>query len=70
VKTEDAYEMTVRLAKGEGLWVGPSSGAAFWASMKLAESIDRGMIVTIFPDGGNRYLSTAFNINNRRAALG
>lgn len=62
VKTEDAYEMTVRLAKGEGLWVGPSSGAAFWASMKLAESIDRGMIVTIFPDGGNRYFSTAFNI--------
>jgi cysteine synthase B len=55
VKTEDAYEMMTRLAKEEGLWVGPSSGAAFWASLKLAESIDRGVIVTIFPDGGDRY---------------
>jgi len=69
VKTEDAYEMTVRLAKEEGLWVGHSSGAAFWASLKLAESIDRGMIVTIFPDGGNRYFSTAFNIG-KGLALG
>jgi cysteine synthase B len=55
VKTEDAYEMMTRLAKEEGLWVGPSSGAALWASLKLAESIDRGVIVTIFPDGGERY---------------
>ena len=55
VKTEDAYEMMTRLAKEEGLWVGPSSGAAFWASIKLAESSDRGVIVTIFPDGGERY---------------
>jgi len=55
VKTEDAYEMMTRLAKEEGLWAGPSSGAAFWASLKLAESIDRGVIVTIFPDGGVRY---------------
>ncbi len=70
VKTEDAYEMTIRLAKEEGLWVGPSSGAAFRASLRLAESIHSGMIVTIFPDGGNRYFSTAFNINNRRAVLG
>jgi len=55
VKTEDAYAMANRLTREEGLWVGPSSGAAFWASLKLAESIDRGMIVTIFPDGGARY---------------
>jgi len=55
VKTEDAYEMMSRLAKEEGLWVGPSSGAAYWASLKLAESIDWGVIVTIFPDGGDRY---------------
>ena len=55
VKTEDAYEMANRLAREEGLWVGPSSGAAFCASLKLAESIDWGVIVTIFPDGGNRY---------------
>lgn len=60
VKTEDAYEMALRLGKEEGLFVGPSSGAAFWASLKLAESIDRGVIVTISPDGGNRYFSTAY----------
>jgi hypothetical protein len=57
VKTEDA-EMMIRLAKEEGLWVGPSSGAAFWASLRLAESIDRGCDCNNFPDGG-RYLSTA-----------
>ncbi len=55
IKTEDAYDMANRLTKEEGLWVGPSSGAVFWASLKLAESIDRGVIVTIFPDGGARY---------------
>ncbi|MEW6374679.1 MAG: cysteine synthase family protein [Thermodesulfobacteriota bacterium] len=60
VKTEDAYEMVIRLAKEEGLLVGPSSGAALWASMKLAESIERGSIITIFPDGGDRYFSMAF----------
>lgn len=68
VKTEDAYEMTIRLTKEEGLWVGPSSGAAFWASLRLIESIDWGMIVTIFPDGGDRYFSTAFNIKERLSA--
>lgn len=55
VKTEDAYDMANRLTKEEGLWVGPSSGAAFWASLKLAESLEWGVIVTIFPDGGARY---------------
>jgi cysteine synthase B len=60
VRTEEAYWMAIRLAKEEGLLVGPSSGAAFWASLKLAESIDSGVIVTIFPDGGDRYFSTAY----------
>jgi cysteine synthase B len=60
VRTEDAYRMAIRLAKEEGLLVGPSSGAAFWASLKLAESIDTGVVITIFPDGGDRYFSTAY----------
>jgi cysteine synthase B len=64
VRTEEAYWMAIRLAKEEGLLVGPSSGAAFWASLKLAESIDSGVIVTIFPDGGDRYFSTAFNMKS------
>jgi cysteine synthase B len=55
VKTEDAFEMANRLSKEEGLWVGPSSGAALWASLKLGESLRGGLIVTIFPDGGARY---------------
>lgn len=59
VRTEEAYEMAVRLAKEEGLFVGPSSGAAFLASLKLAESMDDGLVITIFPDGGDRYFSTA-----------
>jgi len=59
VKTEEAYEMANRLTKEEGLLVGPSSGAAFWASLKLARSIESGVIVTIFPDGGDRYFTTA-----------
>ncbi len=58
VKTEDACGMAIRLAKEEGLLVGPSSGAAFWAALRLAETIGFGTIVTIFPDGGDRYFST------------
>jgi cysteine synthase B len=70
-KTEDAYEMAIRLARKEGLWIGPSSGAVFWASLKLAESIDRGTIVTVFPDGGDRYFSTALIKDHyKRTAFG
>jgi cysteine synthase B len=57
VRTEDAYEMAIRLAREEGLLVGPSSGAALWASLRLAESMDDGLVVTIFPDGRGRYFS-------------
>jgi cysteine synthase B len=60
IKTEDAYGMAVRLAKEEGLLVGPSSGAALCASLKLAESMERGVVVTVFPDGGYRYFSTNY----------
>jgi cysteine synthase B len=59
VQTEDAYGMADRLAKEEGLLVGPSSGAALWASLRLAESIESGVVVTILPDGGDRYFSRA-----------
>ena len=69
VKTEDAYEMANRLAREEGLWVGPSSGAAFWASLKLAESMDWGVIVTIFPDGGDRYPEYCTNCERQKKRL-
>ena len=60
VTTEDAHAMTRRLARDAGLFVGPSSGAALSASVEIARAIDRGVIVTIFPDGGGRYLSEPF----------
>ena len=60
VDTEDAYAAVKRLASEEGFFVGYSSGAALVASMKVANEIDRGLIVAIFPDRGDRYLSTSF----------
>lgn len=60
VFTEDAYEMTCRLARQEGILVGYSSGAALQACYQLANEIKEGLIVTVFPDGGDRYLSTQF----------
>jgi cysteine synthase B len=57
VATEDAHAMTRALARDAGLLVGPSSGAALAASIALARTLDRGVIVTVFPDGGARYLS-------------
>jgi len=60
VATEDAYSLVLRLAREEGILVGPSSGAALAACLRIANDIDRGVIVTIFPDGGDRYLSERF----------
>ncbi len=69
VKTEDAFQMAQLLTRKEGLWVGPSSGAAFWAALKLAESIDRGLIVTIFPDGGARYPEYCYDCERQKRRL-
>ncbi|HMD97834.1 MAG TPA: cysteine synthase family protein [Terriglobia bacterium] len=60
ISTEAAYRMTVRLARQEGLLVGISAGAAMVASLKVAEKIKRGVIVTIFCDSGDKYLSERF----------
>lgn len=57
VADEEAFEMTRRLAREEGIFVGMSSGAALVCALKQAESMEKGVIVTIFPDGGERYLS-------------
>lgn len=58
VSTEDAIAWTRRLAREEGLFVGTSSGAAVAAAVRLAEKLDSGTIVTVFPDAGTKYLST------------
>jgi cysteine synthase A len=61
VKNEDSFETSRALARSEGLIVGISSGAAAWAALKLARSVEnRGKnIVVVLPDTGERYLSTA-----------
>ncbi|MGH7919551.1 MAG: PLP-dependent cysteine synthase family protein [Candidatus Dormibacteraceae bacterium] len=56
--TEPAYALARRLAREEGLLAGHSSGAALWAIERLARQGVRGTAVTVFPDGGDRYLST------------
>jgi cysteine synthase B len=57
VRTEEAREMTFRLAREEGLFVGISSGAAAVAALRVANELDEGLLVTVFPDAGYKYLS-------------
>jgi cysteine synthase B len=60
VGTEEAQEMTRRLAREEGLLVGVSAGAAAVAALRVAAELDAGVVVTVFPDAGDKYLSERF----------
>jgi cysteine synthase B len=60
LETEDAYEMVRRLAAEEGLLVGVSAGAACAAALGVARRLRSGVVVTIFPDSGDKYLSERF----------
>lgn len=60
IPTEDAHVMTLRLAREEGLLVGISAGAAMVAALKVASRLERGVVVTVFPDSGDKYLSERF----------
>jgi S-sulfo-L-cysteine synthase (O-acetyl-L-serine-dependent) len=60
IATEEAHEYTRKLGKREGLLVGVSSGAALVCALKVAEKIDSGVIATVFPDAGDKYLSERF----------
>ncbi len=55
--TEASITMMRRLAREEGLLAGVSSGAAVWAALKLAAGLEQGVVVTLLPDSGERYLS-------------
>ncbi|HNS00261.1 MAG TPA: cysteine synthase family protein [Planctomycetota bacterium] len=59
VATEDAFAMTRRVVREEGIFAGMSSGAAMCAAVEIAGQISSGAIVVIFPDRGEKYLSTA-----------
>jgi cysteine synthase B len=58
VDTKEAYETVREIVKKEGLFVGMSAGAAMLAVKKLSKKLNKGRIVTIFPDRGEKYLST------------
>ena len=59
VNDDEAFTTTRRLALQEGIFAGMSSGAAVFGALKMAERIERGTIVVILPDRGDRYLSTS-----------
>lgn len=58
VSEEDARTMTNRLAKEEGVFAGMSSGGSVSAALKIAENLDRGIVVAVICDIGDRYLSS------------
>ena len=58
INTEQAFEIARQIVKQEGIFVGMSSGAAMLAALEIAKKIKSGNIVTIFPDRGEKYLST------------
>jgi len=60
VRTETAYRMVKRAAREEGLLIGISSGAALAVALDVAREISSGVVVTIFPDAADKYLSERF----------
>jgi cysteine synthase B len=69
INTERAYSFVRRLAREMGLMAGISSGAAVAAMIDVARTLDRAIIVTVFPDGAEKYLNEAFwTADDERAA--
>jgi cysteine synthase B len=57
MSTEEAWDVADRMASLEGLFIGHSAGAAVAAALRIAQRIDRGCIVCILPDRGDRYFT-------------
>jgi cysteine synthase B len=57
VETEDAYDLARQLARNEGVLAGHSSGAVLWGAAEVTRDLESAVVVMIFPDGGDRYLS-------------
>jgi len=60
VESEDAFDMVRRLAREEGIMAGISSGAAIAAVLQVASRLKTGIIVTVCPDGAEKYLTEKF----------
>ena len=58
IDTDDAYDTALRLPTEQGVLVGQSSGGAYWAALEVARQLNTGVVVTIFCDGGDKYMST------------
>ena len=58
VNDANAYEMARKIAKKEGIFVGMSSGAAMFGALEVIKGLEKGLVVVLFPDSGERYLST------------
>ena len=59
VETEEAYAAVHRLTREMGILVGQSSGAALVGALRVAEEAEQGVVVTLFPDSGEKYMSTS-----------
>jgi cysteine synthase B len=60
IRTEDAYAMALELARQEGVFVGISGAASVLAALQVAETLETGVVTTILPDNGFKYLSERF----------
>ncbi|AGW14412.1 cysteine synthase [Megalodesulfovibrio gigas] len=69
VEDDESFEMCRRLAREEGLLVGMSSGAAMVGAIKVAQELEEGLVVVLFPDSGERYLSTPLFARRPQAGL-
>ncbi len=69
IEDEEGYETARRLARQEGVFLGMSSGAAVAVAIRKAREMERGLIVAIAPDGGERYLSTPLFIEKEAPTL-
>jgi S-sulfo-L-cysteine synthase (O-acetyl-L-serine-dependent) len=58
--SDEAVHMTLRLAREEGILVGPSSGAAMAIALQVASELQEGVVVTLFPDSASKYLTRPF----------
>ncbi len=57
VEAEQAWGMARCLVRGDGLFVGFSAGAAVYAALEVAKTLEHGVVVTVLPDGGAKYVS-------------